>query len=134
VNGVPVVDNAAGGLMKRFLLLIAAAALIVVPAIGADISGTWTASFETQLGTQTYTYTFKVAGNKLTGTAKSNLAEGTIENGTVNGDDVSFVENLNYEGMPLQIQYKGKISGDEIKFTRTVVEGITEDLVAKRAK
>jgi hypothetical protein len=120
--------------MQKLLLLIAAAALIVAPAMGADISGTWTASFETQLGTQNYTYTFKVAGNKLTGTAKSNLAEGTIENGTVNGDDVTFVENLNYEGMPLQIQYKGKISGDEIKFTRTVVEGITEDLVAKRSK
>jgi hypothetical protein len=123
--------------MKQFLLLIAPialmGALMVTPAIGADISGTWTASFETQLGVQNYTYTFKVAGNKLTGTAKSNLAEGTID-GTVNGDDVTFVENLNYEGMPLQIQYKGKISGDQIKFTRVVVEGITEDLVAKRAK
>ncbi len=123
--------------MKQFLLLIATialmGALMVTPAIGADISGTWTASFETQLGVQNYTYTFKVAGSKLTGTAKSNLAEGTID-GTVNGDDVTFVENLNYEGMPLQIQYKGKISGDEIKFTRVVVEGITEELVAKRAK
>ena len=119
--------------MQRLLLLIAAAALMVTPAIGADISGTWTASFETQLGVQNYTYTFKVAGSKLTGTAKSNLAEGTVD-GTVNGGDVTFVENLNYEGMPLQIQYKGKISGDEIKFTRVVVEGITEELVAKRAK
>ena len=123
--------------MQRFLLLIASAALMVTPAIGADISGTWTASFETQLGVQNYTYTFKVVGNKLTGTAKSNLAEGTID-GTVNGDDVTFVENLNYEGMPLQIQYKGHYqkttSGDEIKFTRVVVEGITEELVAKRAK
>jgi hypothetical protein len=36
--------------------------------------------------------------------------------------------------MPFQIQYKGKISGNEIKFTRVVVEGITEELVAKRAK
>ena len=93
--------------MQRLLLLIAAAALMVTPAIGADISGTWTASFETQLGVQNYTYTFKVAGSKLTGTAKSNLAEGTID-GTVNGDDVTFVENLNYEGMPLQIQYKAR--------------------------
>jgi hypothetical protein len=120
--------------MNKFLLLIAAAALVVAPAFGADISGTWTASFDTQLGVQNYTYTFKVDGNKLTGTAKSNLGSGTIENGTVNGDDVTFVENLNYEGMPLQIQYKGKISGNEIKFTRVVVEGINEELVAKRAK
>ncbi len=120
--------------MHRFLLLVAAAAMMVAPAFGADITGTWTASFETQVGTQNYTYTFKVEGTKLTGTAKSNLGEGSIENGTVNGDDVSFVENLNYQGMPFQIQYKGKVSGNEIKFTRVVTEGITEELVAKRAK
>ena len=120
--------------MNRFLLLVAAAAMMVAPAFGADITGTWTASFETQVGTQNYTYTFKVEGTKLTGTAKSNLGEGAIENGTVNGDDVSFVENLNYQGMPFQIQYKGKISGNEIKFTRVVTEGIIEELVAKRAK
>ena len=100
----------------------------------ADISGTWTASFDTQVGQQTYTYTFKVQGNTLTGSAKSNLGEATITNGKVNGDDVTFTENLNYQGMELQIQYKGKIMGDEIKFTRAVIEGTNEDLVAKRAK
>jgi hypothetical protein len=35
--------------------------------------------------------------------------------------------------MPLRIEYKGKVAGDEIKFTRNVA-GITEELVAKRAK
>ena len=103
-------------------------------AFAADVTGTWTASFETQVGTQNYTYTFKVDGGKLTGTAKSNLGEGTITGGTVNGDDIAFTENLEYQGMPLQIAYKGKISGDQIKFTRSVVEGITEDLVARRVK
>ena len=116
------------GIQAVFALLAAATAF------AADVSGTWTASFDTQVGTQNYTYTFKVEGGKLTGTAKSNLGEGTITMGTVNGDDIAFTENLTYEGMMLQIPYKGKISGDEIKFTRTVIEGITEDLVAKRVK
>ena len=52
----------------------------------------------------------------------------------VNGDDVSFVENLDYQGQPLKITYKGKISGDEIKFTRNVADMVTEELVAKRVK
>lgn len=119
-----------GNVLRSGLLILLASAI----AFAADVTGTWTASFETQVGTQNYTYTFKVAGGKLTGTAKSNLGEGTIENGTVSGDDIAFTENLNYQGMPFQIAYKGKIAGDEIKFTRTVTEGITEDLVAKRAK
>jgi hypothetical protein len=91
--------------MIRSLLCLTAALAMAVAAFAADISGTWTASFETQVGTQNYTYTFKVEGTKLTGTAKSNLGEGTIDMGTVNGDDVTFVEHLNYQGMQLDIPF-----------------------------
>src|SRR5580698_1456925 len=89
-------------------------------ALAADITGQWTATFNTQVGEQHYTYTFKVDGEKLTGTAKSDNGTVEIENGTVKGDDVSFVENLDYQGQKLAITYVGKISGDEIKFTRDV--------------
>ncbi|MEP7353709.1 MAG: hypothetical protein ABI824_10800 [Acidobacteriota bacterium] len=118
---------------RRFAVSIFAVLTMVTAALGADISGSWTASFETQVGTQSYTYTFKVEGTKLTGSAKSNLGEGTIDMGTVTGDDVAFVEHLNYQGMMLDIPYKGKISGNEIAFTRTIM-GEAEKLVAKRAK
>ncbi len=36
--------------------------------------------------------------------------------------------------MPLRIVYKGKITGDEIKLTRSVADIATEEAVAKRAK
>jgi hypothetical protein len=122
----------ANKLITGLLLVMATAAA----AFAADVTGTWMASFDTQLGMQKYTYTFKVEGNKLTGKAKSELAnaETEITEGTVNGDDVSFVENLNFQDMPLRIVYKGKIAGDEIKFTRTILDMFTEELVAKRSK
>lgn len=122
----------ANKLITGLLLVMATAAA----AFAADVTGTWMASFDTQLGMQKYTYTFKVEGNKLTGKAKSELAnaETEITEGTVNGDDVSFVENLNFQDMPLRIVYKGKIAGDEIKFTRTLLDMFTEELVAKRSK
>ncbi len=121
---------------KRIWLSAVIVAAMAASAFAADVTGTWTAAFDTQVGAQQYTYTFKVDGNKLTGTAKSQLAgaETPITEGMVNGDDISFVENLNYQGMPLKIVYKGKIAGDEIKFTRTILDMITEDLVAKRVK
>ena len=119
--------------MIRLVLSLVAALALGTAAFGADISGTWTASFETQVGTQNYTYTFKVEGNKLTGTAKSNLGEATIDMGTVNGDDVAFVEHLNFQGMQLDIPYKGKVSGNEIMLTRTIMD-VVEQLVAKRAR
>ena len=122
----------ANKLITGLLLVMATAAA----AFAADVTGTWMASFDTQVGMQKYTYTFKVEGNKLTGKAKSELAnaETEITEGTVNGDDVSFVENLNFQDMPLRIVYKGKIAGDEIKFTRTLLDMFTEELVAKRSK
>jgi hypothetical protein len=107
---------------------------LAISAWATDISGQWTATFNTQVGEQHYTYTFKVDGEKLTGTAKSDNGSVVIENGTVKGDDVSFVENLDYQGQKLAITYVGKISGDEIKFTRDVAGAAKEDLVAKRVK
>lgn len=117
-----------------FSILIVFACCIV--ALAADFNGTWTAAIETQVGVQNYTFTFKMDGEKLTGKAKSAFAnaETDITEGVVKGDDISFVENLLYEGMPLRITYKGKISGDEIKFTRNVADLADEPFVAKRAK
>jgi hypothetical protein len=121
---------------QRILPSALIVAAMAAAALAADVSGTWTASFDTQVGVQKYTYTFKVDGNKLTGKAKSELAmtETEIVEGTVNGDDISFVENLNFQDMPLRIVYKGKISGDELKLTRTVLDMFTEEAVAKRSK
>jgi hypothetical protein len=115
------------------MLVIAASAAVLV---AADFNGVWTASIETQVGVQNYTFTFKVAGEKLTGRAKSAFANADTEitEGVVKGDDISFVENLVYEGMPLKITYKGKISGDEIKFTRNIADIADEPFVAKRSK
>jgi hypothetical protein len=122
--------------MRPRILLFSCLSLIVVcsVALAADFNGTWTAAIDTQIGVQNYTYTFKVEGEKLTGKCKSQYGETEIAEGVVKGDDITFVENLVYEGMPLRIVYKGKISGDEIKFSRNVAEIADEPFVAKRAK
>lgn len=107
---------------------------LAVSAFAADIDGQWKATFDTQIGEQHYTYTFKADGEKLTGTAKNDRGTTDIEKGTIKGDEVYFVENLEFDGNKIQITYTGKISGDEIKFTRKVEDFATEELVAKRVK
>jgi hypothetical protein len=119
---------------KTVSLSIFVGLVISMSVFAADITGTWTASFDTQIGVQNYTLTFKVEGNKLTGHVKSQYSDTDIQEGTINGDDISFVENLTFEGMPLRIVYKGKIAGDEIKLTRNVADIATEEAVAKRSK
>ena len=126
-------------LMRRRLAAIAVALLfaraLAVAAQAPDITGKWTASFETAIGTQNYTYDFVVKDGVLSGHAKSNFGEGNLSDGKVSGDTVTFVENLRIEDMDLRIDYKGKIvSADEIKFTRQVGDIATEELVAKRVK
>jgi hypothetical protein len=119
--------------MKQLLL---AAGLVLAPFLAqaqTDISGTWTATFDTQIGEQSYTYEFAVDGMNLTGMAKSANGETEITDGKIEGDTITFVENLNYQGMELVISYKGALNADgEIEFTRMVGEFATEELVARR--
>ena len=109
--------------------------LMALAADAANISGTWTASFDTQIGKQDYTYTFVVKGSQLTGRAKSANGDTEISEGKVEANKVSFVENLAFQGMPLRIVYSGTVtSPDQIEFTRDVAGVAMEKLTARRAK
>ena len=122
---------------KRCALIVLVAVLTGLAAVAQvpDITGKWTATFDTQIGEQKYTYDFVVKDSALTGKAKSNIGEAEIQNGKVEGDKVTFVEMLKFEGMEIKIDYTGTIvSADEIKFSRQVGDFATEELVAKRSK
>jgi hypothetical protein len=124
-------------MVKRSALVAIAMIVLVFGAFAQtpDITGQWTASFDTQIGQQNYTYDFVVKNSVLTGKAKSNIGEAIIQDGKVEGDTVTFVEMLKFQDQEIRIEYTGKIvSADEIKFTRKVADFATEELVAKRAK
>ena len=108
--------------------------LLTAAAFAQGVAGKWTADIDTPVGMQNYTYEFKVDGEKLTGTAKSQMSGSAIAEGTVKGDTISFVETLTFQDMTMKVTYKGTIKGDEIKFHRTVGDFGEEDFVAKRAK
>ena len=112
------------------LFLLSAAA-----AFAGDFNGKWTAQFDTQIGPQKYTFEFHVDGTKLTGKAVNEQFGATeIAEGKVDGDSISFVEPLDFQGSALRIIYTGKMDGDTIKFTRKVGEFATEELIATRMK
>jgi hypothetical protein len=100
-----------------------------------DISGTWKASFDTQIGVQNYTYEFVQKGTTLTGKITSDNGVSEVKGGKVESGTVTFTETLDFGGMTINITYTGKpASGDEIKFTRQVGDFATEELIAKRSK
>ncbi len=111
---------------------------LCVFARAADLSGTWKAEFDTQIGVQKYTFTLKQDGATVTGKATADIGgekrESGLKDGKLDRDKLSFVETLNFQGNDLRISYYGTVAGDEIKFTREVGEFAKEEFVAKRER
>lgn len=121
--------------MKNPITLLTLLALPLA-ARAADVTGTWKAEFDSQIGFQKYTYTLKQNGTNLTGKASSEVndqkREAELTEGRVNGDKISFVELLNFQGNDLRITYTGTISTNEMKLTREVGTLAKEEIVARR--
>ena len=117
--------------MKWLLCLMAISACT---ASAADISGNWKGTAETPNGTVERTFVFKVDGHKLTGETNSDrFGKSMIEDGKVDGDDVSFSLTVNVQGTEGKVVYKGKVDGDTIKFTVELQAlGQTLEMTAKR--
>ena len=126
--------------MKRIVetMVVILLASIGIARADENAAGKWKGQFDSQIGLQKYTYEFKVDGNKLTGKAFGVMEMGTnevlIADGKIVKDEISFIEPMKFEENEIRIEYKGKVSGDEIKFTRKVGDFATEEFVAKRVK
>jgi hypothetical protein len=88
-------------------------------AVFADLNGKWTGNLTMADGNSfAVTYTFKVDGEKLTGTAESPQGDVTIEDGKIKGDDFSF--NVNVNGM--EIPHNGKVYADSVSMNLKISE------------
>jgi len=137
--------------MKSKVFAVGAIVLLTLTsAWAADVAGKWTAHIAGAQGQgdSDITLVLKVADDKLTGTINNTLAPGDVEikDGKIIGDEVSFSLQRNIGGAETTVVWKGKISGDEIKFTRTTQAaagagggaaaggGPATEIIAKRAK
>jgi enterochelin esterase-like enzyme len=121
--------------MKTYIALLTLA-VASLSALGADLTGTWKAEFNTQRGLQKYTFKFKQDGTGVTGKAnverEGEKRESELKEGKVEDDTVTFVEPLKIQDNDIRITYTGKISGNEINFTRKVGEFGSSEATAKR--
>lgn len=108
-------------------------ALGSVTALAADFNGKWTAQVESPRGTQTLTFNFHVDGSTLTGTISTRRGDMDIQNGKVDGDNISFDQEMNFNGNDFKITYTGKADGaDGIKFSRQAGDRPAQEFTAKR--
>jgi hypothetical protein len=129
--------------MKNSIKTAALASLVLTFAVsvfGADDAfvGKWKTEFDSQIGTQKYTFEFKLEDGKLAGKAIGVRDTGTnevkITELKVDKDEISFVEPLTLQDNEMRIEYKGKLKDDEIKLHRKVGDFAEYDIVAKRVK
>jgi enterochelin esterase-like enzyme len=133
------VDHSKNKTMKtiqKALMTVVLGLLTLTVSRAADLSGQWRGEINTPMGLLKCVYTFQTDGDKLTGKVSSDFGDQKRENelreGKIDGDTLSFVEMFKMQDNEIRIESKGKIAGDEIKFTRKVGDFTTEEFVAKR--
>jgi hypothetical protein len=120
--------------MKRLFSVPVIGVFCALMAFAADFNGKWKSSFQSPDGqTRESTMDFKVDGDKVTGTVSSPRGESKIEDGKVTGDTIEFTVTRNFGGNSMKMNYKGKLTGNEIKFNVGMGERSFE-MTAKRAE
>jgi len=124
--------------IQKRLATLAFVALATVCASAADLTGSWNTEIETPMGKVKYTYVLKQSGEKVTGKAISDLGgekrETELKDVKLQGSVLTFIENMDFQGNTIVVEYKGTVAGDEIKFARKVGEYANEEFVAKKLK
>ncbi len=113
--------------MKYFPFVIGVL-LLACFAFAADIDGKWTGTItgmDIPIG-----FKFKAEGKTLTGFHIVNEQETAIEDGKIDGNNISFSVKLDFG----KFEHKGVISGDQIKMTYDDGSGQSGEIVVKKAE
>lgn len=92
--------------------------LSAAPASAADVDGKWSGSIDAGQGPINILFTFKADGTTLTGsTTGPDGMEVALRDGKIDGNNLTFKVTLDFGGMPLELSYKGVMSGKDMKVT-----------------
>jgi hypothetical protein len=117
-------------MLKTICVACFALAVITLTASGADVSGKWSGQVPSRGEAVAATFTFKVDGDKLTGTMTGPEGDISLQEGKVSGDQISFSTT----GGNAKILFQGTVAGNEIKMTRTREGGQAREFTLKRAQ
>ena len=75
--------------------------------------GTWNTTINTPMGAQNGTLTLTTNGSELSGMMSSPQGEMAIENGTVDGDTLTWKAAIT-SPMPMTLEFSASVDGDSI--------------------
>jgi len=113
--------------------MIALATLTLWVSFAADIDGKWTGQVEGRNGPQPQTIMLKSSENALTGSIQGGRG-GPVEisNGTIDGNNVSFTVVREFGQNKITQEYKGVVSGGELKLTVSGGRGEPREVTYKK--
>lgn len=98
------------------ILGLVTAVLTVAVVAQTDVTGTWNMTIDTEQGSAPATLMLQQDGEKLTGSLVSD--QGTVEfEGTIAGDKLEWVMEIDAGGVFLEITIEGTVDGDEMMGT-----------------
>lgn len=101
-----------------------AGAPVASPAATVDLTGAWKGSFDFQGNPTPLTFNLKSDGSKVTGNIEGmGAAPVDIHDGNIDGDNVSFWVNTEYQGQTYAISFKGKLGSGQIAFDFGTADG-----------
>jgi hypothetical protein len=78
------------------------------------VDGTYKIEIDTPMGKQESKLTLKTAGGGLSGTMESPFGTTDFTGGTVKGNEVAWAMDISSPMGSLKLEYKGKVTGDDI--------------------
>mgnify|MGYP001200124830 CR=1 FL=1 len=89
-------------------------ALVTVLAQPPDIGGTWNMTFNTDQGSQSATLTLEQDGETFSGSVSGEQGDLAFEGGTITGNAIEWVLEIDAGGQFLEIAVEGTVDGDEM--------------------
>jgi hypothetical protein len=116
----------------RALGLVFFAGAVTSVLFAADISGKWAGKSEQ--GPE-WVFNFKADGSKVTGTMEgADGKERPINDGKLEGENLSFSVDSEWQGQAIKLLMKGKVSGEKIELRVDTEDGAWgTDLVLTRS-
>lgn len=102
--------------MKKVLLTVLLFVCTVAPSFAQapSVIGEWELTTVSPMGENTNTVEFKQDGEAIKAFAKSPQGERPYDSTAVEGDKVTLVMTIDFQGQPMTITYSGTVSGTDI--------------------
>ena len=119
--------------MKKVFGIVVGLLLLAAPAFAADVDGKWTGTVSTPMGDLPVQYEFKADGTTLTGTTLGfDGGSVPIKNGKVDGNKITFAQDIDFGQGPITFDYTGVVSPMELKLHSSFMD-MPIDITLKKA-